>query len=65
MQKTDNHIKYTVIERKDGMFQAQKEYGNKMLYPAFDTLRDLNIFMDAIESDYITGIVGNVQIVKQ
>jgi hypothetical protein len=61
----DKNIKYSVVKRKNGYYQPQKEYGHKMLYPAFDSLRDAHIFMRYTRKDYITGIVGNVQIIEQ
>jgi len=58
-------IKYSVIELVNGLYQPQREYGNKMLYPAFDSLRDAHIFMRYTVKNYQTGVVGNVQIIKQ
>lgn len=60
-----SHIKYSIIELKNGMFQPQREYGDMMLFPAFDSLRDALIYLRAVASDCETGIVGNTQIIRQ
>ena len=56
-------IKYSIVKRKDGMYQPQREYGDMALYPAFNTLRDAKIFMEHIADDFESGITGNVQVV--
>ena len=56
-------IKYSIIESEQG-YQPQKEYGDKELYPMFDTLRDAIIFMQYMEPEFKIGIVGNTQIIK-
>ena len=60
-----SHIKYSIVERKDGMYQPQREYGDMMLFPAFDSLRDAITFMEYQADDFVSGIVGNVQIIKE
>lgn len=59
--KPDEIIKYSITHLDNGMYQAQREYGNKELYPAFDTLRDCIIFMEHITDDFKAGVIGNTQ----
>ena len=54
--------KYTIVKRLDGLFQPQQNTGKKWLFPAFDSLRDAHIYMEAVRRDYKAGIVGNVSI---
>jgi hypothetical protein len=54
--------KYKIIERPDGLFQPLQNKGGKWLFPVFESLHDAHIYMEAVRSDYKTGIVGNVSI---
>lgn len=58
-------IKFTIIKRLNGMYEPQKEYGNRTLYPSFNTLRDAMIFMDYMEPKFKRGICGNVQVIEE
>lgn len=61
----DPNIKYSIVELSNGMYRPQREHGDKMMFPAFNTLRDAIIFMEYSESDFKPGIVGNVQVIKE
>lgn len=65
MKTLDKNIKYSVIKLNNGMFRPQREYGERTMYPAFDSLRDANIFMEYMTDDYKPGIVGNVRIINE
>lgn len=61
----DPNIKYSIVHLQNGLFRPQREYGNRMMFPAFDTVRDAIMFMRYTESDFIPGIVGNVRIIEE
>lgn len=61
----DPNIRYSIVKLHNGMYRPQKEYGDRAMYPAFNTLRDAIIFMEHLDGDFVAGIVGNVQIVEE
>ena len=58
-------MKYSIIELKNGLFRPQREYGDRMLYPAFETLHDAILFMKYTVDDFEPGIVGKMQIIRR